>query len=421
MPLLLRGARQVGKSWLINEFGKTFENFVELNFEKEGRLKRIFEENLGPATLLPRLNAFAKKKIDPATTLLFFDEIQECPNAIKALRYFKEEMPELPVIATGSLLEFELEKIGVPVGRMEFAYLYPLSWGEFLSAAGRDDLREFCRSQSNDTVIHDVVLDYLAQYFWLGGMPQVLDAWIKEKDSLLCQKIQDQVIGTYRQDFVKYAKKRQIENVSMVFNAVPLQIGRKFKFSHVSQEHRTYQIRDALDLLIKAGVALPCYHSSGQGQPLGGQMDPKKFKIFFLDLGLCQRMLGLDLRDWTTSPTLLSNKGGLAEQFVVQEFAKYGASWRAPELFYWHREDPQGNAEVDMLAIKKGRVVPVEIKSGTKGDVKSLLEFLKTHPNSPCGLKIANKGFFKHAKFEEIPLYGIEGWVKPLVVQDSNQ
>lgn len=412
MPLMIRGARQVGKSWLVREFGKTFDNFVELDFEKDERLKKIFEENLGPQALLPRLNAFASQKIDPVTTLVFFDEIQECPNAIRALRYFKEEMPELPVIATGSLLEFELEKIGVPVGRIEFAYLYPLSWGEFLVALGRDDLREFCSSNVNDPVIHDVLVDYLRQYFWLGGMPQVLNAWIKEKDPLLCQKIQDQIIGTYRQDFAKYAKKKQIENISLVFNAIPLQLGHKFKFSRVSQDHRAYQIRNALELLIKAGVALPCYHSSGQAQPLGGQMDPKKFKVFFLDMGLCQRMLGLDLRGWMTSPLLLSNKGGLAEQFVIQEFARYSVPWRAPELFYWHREDPQGNAEIDLLAVKEGQIIPVEIKSGAKGEVKSLLEFLKTHLNSPRGLKIANKGFFRHAQFDEIPLYGIEGWMK---------
>jgi predicted AAA+ superfamily ATPase len=257
-----------------------------------------------------------------------------------------------------------------------------------------------------------MLVDYLGQYFWLGGMPQVLSAWIKEKDPLLCQKIQDHIIETYRQDFAKYAKKRQTENVTLVFNAIPLQLGHKFKFSHVSQDHRTYQIRNALDLLIKAGVAMPCYHSSGQAQPLGGQTDPKKFKVFFLDMGLCQRMLGLDLRDWMTSPLLLGNKGGLAEQFVVQEFAKYSASWRAPELYYWHREDPHGNAEVDLLAIKEGQIIPVEIKSGTKGNVKSLLEFLKTHINSPHGLKIANKGFFRHESFDEIPLYGIEGWMK---------
>ena len=168
MPLLLRGARQVGKTWLVREFGKGFENFVEFNFEKNERLSRIFQKDLSPQNLLPQMQAFSSQKIDPATTLIFFDEIQECPNAIRALRYFKEEKPELPVIATGSLLEFELEKIGVPVGRIEFAHLYPFSFGEFLEALGRHDLRESCQAKLNNAALHDVLSDFLKQYFLLG-------------------------------------------------------------------------------------------------------------------------------------------------------------------------------------------------------------------------------------------------------------
>ncbi len=188
-PLVLRGARQVGKSWVVQEFGKSFDSMVSINFERTPQATQIFDGDINATTLLEKISLLVHKKITPGKTLLFLDEIQECPNAIRALRYFKEELPELHVISAGSLIDFALDKIGVPVGRIQFMYLYPLSFSEFLTVNDRDDLREYIKSQKIDPVIHSSIMEYLKNYFWLGGMPAVVSAWLERKDPQLCQEI----------------------------------------------------------------------------------------------------------------------------------------------------------------------------------------------------------------------------------------
>ena len=221
-PLIIRGARQVGKSWVVQEFGKQFKHFVAINFEKTPAAKEIFAGDLDVSLLIERLALYAHQKIIPGETLLFLDEIQECPNALRALRYFKEELPGLHVIAAGSLLDFALEKIGTSVGRIQFMYLYPLSFSEFLTVHGRDDLRKYIKTQPNDLVIHRQIMDYLKNYFWLGGMPAVVNAWLEQRDPELCHEIQDEILETYQQDFHKYAAKKQIIYLNKVFAAIPV-------------------------------------------------------------------------------------------------------------------------------------------------------------------------------------------------------
>lgn len=410
-PLVLRGARQVGKSWIVREFGKSFTSFVEINFEKEKDAKTFFAGDIKIGELLEHLSLYSGKKIVPGETLLFLDEIQDCENAITTLRYFKEELPELHVVAAGSLVEFALEKIGTPVGRIQFLYLYPLSFGEFLLALGKKGFREYIKAGKVDPVIHKQILELLKNYMWLGGMPAVVKAWIDYKDPKICQDAQDEIIETYRQDFSKYARKRQIDNVAMVFDAIPRQLGGKFKYSHVDAHTNQQPIKQALHLLEKAGVALPAYHSSGQGVPLGASRNEKKFKTFFFDIGLAQRILGLDLKNWVVAPLKVVNVGAIAEQLVAQEFVAYSFMKSKPELYYWHRESSSSNAEVDLLFTKGSMVVPVEIKSGQKGGLKSMQVFLKSHPHSKYGLKIFEGEFASHDNIREIPLYGIEAWV----------
>lgn len=409
-PLILRGARQVGKSWLVREFGKSFSSFVEINFEKEKDAKTFFAGDIKVDELLERLSLYSGKKIVPGETLLFLDEIQDCENAITALRYFKEELQELHVIAAGSLVEFALEKIGTPVGRIQFLYLHPLSFGEFLLALGKTDFRECIKTGRVNPVIHKQILELLKTYMWVGGMPAVVKAWLDHKDAKICQDAQDEIIGTYRQDFSKYARKRQIDNVAMVFDAIPRQLGGKFKYSHVDAHANQQSIKQALYLLEKAGIALPAYHSPGQGVPLGASRNEKKFKIFFFDVGLAQRILGLDLKNWVVSPLKVVNVGAIAEQLVAQEFVAYSFSKSKPELYYWHRESPSSNAEVDLLFTKGNMVVPVEIKSGQKGGLKSMQVFLNSHPHSKYGLKIFEGEFSSHGNIRELPLYGLESW-----------
>lgn len=410
-PLILRGARQVGKSWVINEFGKEFSRFVSINFEKTLEAQDIFSGDLSASHILEKLSLFDHQKIVPGETLLFLDEIQECSNAIRALRYFKEELPALHVIAAGSLIDFSLQQIGMPVGRVQFMYLYPLSFSEFLTVNGRDDLRQYVLAQRIDPVIHRQILGYLKNYFWLGGMPAVVNAWLAQHDPQLCHEIQDEIIEAFQQDFHKYANEKQVPYLSKVFTAIPRQLGKKFKFSHVEADIHSLPLKEALSLLNKAGIAHYCYHTSAHQQPLGADMNDKKFKIFFFDLGLVQRLLGLDTRQWLITPMKVDNIGEITEQFVAQEFLTYHDVKKKAQLYYWHREARGSNAEVDFIIQKDGNIFPIEVKSSKDGRMRSLHLYLESHPAAPYGVKIAEHLFSQHKNIKEIPLYAIESWL----------
>lgn len=411
-PLILRGARQVGKSWLVEKFGKTFPSFVSINFEKQPEASQFFQGDILIPQLLEKLNLYTGQKIIPTETLLFFDEIQECERAIIALRYFKEELPNLHVIAAGSLIDFSLENIGMPVGRVQFLYLHPLSFGEFLSAMGRSDLRDYILSGQSDPVIHNKIMDHLKNYFWLGGMPEVINAWLLKQDIQICMNIQDEILLTYTQDFEKYAKKHIIDKVEIIFNAVPEHLGEKFIYSKIDKTTRSQLFKEALDCLKKAGVIHIVYHSSGQGVPLAAGKDKMKFKVFFFDTGLAQRLLGLDLQQWITTPLDVKYIGAIAEQFVAQEYIAYSSFKKPAELYYWHRENPTSNAEVDFLFLIKGNIVPIEVKSRKKGHLKSLRMFLETHVHSKFGIKISEQLFHHDNEVIGIPFYAIEWLIK---------
>jgi uncharacterized protein len=411
-PLIIRGARQVGKSWLVNEFGKQFKNHIVINFEKTPEACQFFEDKVNITELLEKLSIYSGSPIIPGKTLLFFDEIQECEKALISLRYFKEDAPDIHIIAAGSLLDFAIEKLGVAVGRVQFLYLYPFSFGEFLTAQARDDLREYIYKESNDKVIHQQLLSFLKNYLWLGGMPAVIDAWLRLKDIKICQELQDEIILAYKQDFQKYAHKHQIEYVEKIFESIPQQLGKKFKFVSVDNNSRAEPLKNALFLLSKAGIAHIVYHSSGQGQPLGATKNMQKFKVFFFDVGLAQRLLGLDLKHWITHPLEVRHVGAVAEQLVAQEYIAYTSTKSAAELYYWHREEKNSNAEVDFLFLKKSFIVPVEVKAASRGGFKSINLFLESHPHSKTALKISENPFDKSKPIENIPLYGLQAWLK---------
>lgn len=411
-PLILRGARQVGKSWVIDEFGKQFSRYVAINFEKTPEAGEIFSGDLSAANILEKISLFSHQKIMSGETLLFLDEIQECPNAIRALRYFKEELPELHVIAAGSLIDFALKQIGIPVGRVQFMYLFPLSFSEFLTVNDRDDLRQYIFTEKIDPVIHRQILDYLKNYFWLGGMPAVVQAWLTQRDPQLCHEIQDEIIQAYQQDFHKYATEKQITYLNKVFTAIPQQLGKKFKYVHIDAQVHSLPFKEALSLLNKAGIAYYCYHTSAHHQPLGADVNEKKFKVFFFDLGLAQRLLGLDTRQWLITPMKVENIGEITEQFVAQEFLAYHDVKKKLQLYYWHREERGSNAEVDFIVQKNGKIIPIEVKSSKDGRMRSLHLYLESHPDAPYGLKIAEHLFSRHANIQEIPLYAIESWLE---------
>lgn len=411
-PLLLRGARQVGKSWLAREFAKQFKCFIEINFEKKPDAKQFFADNLELPELLEKLELYTNKKIVPDETLFFFDEIQECPRAIIALRYFKEERPDLFVMAAGSLIDFTLEEIGMPVGRIQFLYLYPLSFREFLIAQDRTDLCDYIAKQKIDPVFHQQLLEQVKTYFWLGGMPAVVELWLKERNPALCQQVQEEIITSYKQDFSRYKHPAKIEHLDRIFEAIPKQLGKKFKYVNVSNEVRSNEFKKALDALCKAGIAYQVYHSSAQGFPLSATQKDNHFKVFFFDIGLAQRILHLEIKQWLLTTLEVQHIGATAEQFVAQEYIAYTATTAPANIFYWHREQRTSNAEVDFIFVKNEKIIPVEVKAGTTGTLRSLQLFLQEHPNSPYGLRISEKNFSQDNKIESIPLYGIETWLK---------
>jgi len=258
-PLMIRGCRQVGKSWLVREFSKEFDSLVEINFEREKRVHQYFGGDLDVNAIIEKLSIHTGRKIEAGKTLLFFDEIQACEGALQSLRYFKEDMPKLHVIAAGSLLDFALKKHGIAVGRVQFMQLYPLSFSEYLTNLGQERLREFLLLQQNDPVIHSQLIEHLKNYMWLGGMPAVVEAWIEKGDPARCQVLQDEIIEAYQIDFHRYAKQHEIPHVSRVFESIPGLVGQKFIYSRVDSDVRGESIKNALTLLELAGIAKRCF------------------------------------------------------------------------------------------------------------------------------------------------------------------
>ena len=422
-PLILRGARQVGKTYLVKQFGKEFKSFVLINLEKQPDAAVLFNEDLDPKKLIQRLQLITEQKIIPGETLLFIDEAQEAPRSLIALRYFYEECPELHVIAAGSLLDFAIEKVGVPVGRVSFLYLYPLSLIEFLKATHRDmaaqAIIEHPFPQSVLKPIHQKWLDYVAEYIAVGGMPEVVEAWRNTNDIDVCGEIQYAIVESYRQDFEKYCKQHEIKYVSLIYEQVPRQLGETFKFSKIPGDYRKRDLAPAFDLLQKAMVVNSVYHTDGQGIPLGAEADYHYFKSTFVDVALAQRLLDSRPKDWFLQPThSLINKGEIIESFVGQELLAYSDPREKAQLYYWQRHERGSSAEVDYLTNIQGQVIPIEVKSGTGSSLKSLQLFLNTHSKSPYGVRFSTHDFSVHEKLHSYPLYAISKLRKKLLTND---
>jgi len=415
-PIILRGARQVGKSWLAKELGKSFDHFFEINFEKNPELIVLFEKNFDVVEISRNISNIFGKEIIEGKTLLFLDEIQICPKAITALRYFYEDKPNLHIIAAGSLLEFELENISVPVGRINFVFVYPLSFGEFLTAIGKGHLRELLLENIELNALtpplHEQLLLEVKNYTLIGGMPEVVKEFIDTKFYKNCILIQTNLLETYRSDFKKYAKKREIKYLDLLFNSAVYQIGYKFKYSSVSKDIKSRELSSAVNLLEKAGLIYKIYHSNSNGIPLKAEIDIKKFKILFFDIGLSLRLLNFNYKDLILKNDIsLANKGAIAELFTGLELYRYHDFRTTPELFYWHKEKRGSNSEVDFVVEINNLIMPIEVKSNIKGSMKSLKIFME-NKESNIGIKISNNPYSIFEKIQTIPFYGIEQLVK---------
>lgn len=411
-PLLIRGARQVGKSSSVRKLGEHFEYFLEVNFEENKKVQSLFEGELTPQLLCENLAVMFDTTIESGKTLLFFDEIQACIPAISSLRFFYEKMPGLHVIAAGSLLEFALSEIpSFGVGRIRSMFMYPLSFDEFLDGIGQEKLREMkSRADSQNPILlplHDKLLNYLKKFLVIGGMPEVVKKYVEKNDLKECQKVLDDLIISFRADFAKYKNKVPSLRIKEVFESVVLQSGGKYTYSKASQNLNILQIKEALELLIMAGLVIPVTHTSANGIPLGAGANPKKRKMLINDTGLFQRLMQLDISELLFSDNFgLINKGGIAEQFIGLEILKNGSCYQQSELFYWHREALNSNAEVDFLIQKQTEIIPIEVKSGTKGSMNSMFLFLK-EKNVKQGYRLSMENFSEYENIKVYPLYAL--------------
>ncbi len=412
-PLLLRGARQTGKTFVLNQFGDSdFQSRVTINFERNPELKEVFSSN-APREIIEKIALYTGKAVRPGQTLLFLDEIQECPPAIMALRYFHEEMPELHVVGAGSLLEFALNDANfrMPVGRVQFLYLRPLSFGEFLDALGHQALRRHvadpAKLPSLPETLHEKLLELLRKYLMLGGMPAVVRRYAEEGDLLKCQRMQHALIESFLGDFGKYARESRHKYLRKVFNATPAQVGGKFVYAQVDREIKSRDLKEAVGLLEQAGIVSKVRLTSGAGLPLEAGASDDYYKLIFLDVGLLHALSGIHSETARESDFTAIYKGAVAEQFVGQEILAHAWPTQRQHLFYWARTEKGSSAEVDYLVEKDGRVVPVEVKSGPRGKLKSLSMFLQKH-QSPLALKVSQAPFEEHPPLTSLPLYALE-------------
>ncbi|TSA38595.1 MAG: DUF4143 domain-containing protein [Porphyromonadaceae bacterium] len=413
-PLLLRGARQVGKSSAVRHLGESFEYFLEVNFERHADIPELFRGSLNPKEICSKLSAIFGTPVVPDKTLLFFDEIQSCLPAIASLRFFYEEYPELHIIAAGSLLEFALQEIpSFGVGRIRSLYLYPFSFDEFLQAQGLDLLVEEKNNASVEKPLlgplHNRLTDHLRTFFLVGGMPESVKTWIEKADYLQCRFVQNDILQTLVDDFAKYKKRISPVVLQQTLRSVALQSGSKFVYSQVTGDVEPAKIKDALELLTMAGIIIPVTHTAANGLPLGAEINAKFRKFLFMDTGLLQRLLNLDMENlFLSSDSNFVNKGALSEVFAGLELLKHGSPYERQELYYWLRLDKGAQAEVDYVISNKGCFLPIEVKAGTKGAMQSLYRFMELK-KSKAGIRTSLENFGRIGFVDICPLYAIGG------------
>jgi predicted AAA+ superfamily ATPase len=407
-PLIFRGARQVGKTWAVLDFAKKhFEGKVHvIDLEKHPEWHRIFEVNLDARRIVADLEIVLATSIQPGRDLLFIDEIQNCPRALMALRYFYEEYAELHVIAAGSLLEFAMKEISFPVGRVQFLNLFPMSFPEFLIATGKDKAADLILSppKKQAEYIHEMLLAELKKYFFVGGMPECVRVFAetgKIRDAL---SIQVDLIRTFREDFSKYTPQVDKQCLNAVLSATAQRVGKQIIYSHLADGFTNPTLKRAFGLLNMAQLIHRVPNADPAGLPLGASASEKKLKAIMVDIGLMHSLSGLPVDvEYQKSDLLAIYQGAMAEQFVGQELLAAGQ----PELYYWSRDAKSSTAEVDFLINKQGRIFPIEVKSGPSGRLKSLHLLLSNYTNISSGYVLSTQNYVElpEQKLTFLPLY----------------
>lgn len=411
-PVLITGARQVGKTWLMKEFGKThFSSYIYINFERDKLLANLFDQDFDVQRIINAIEIFFGKKIIPGETLLILDEIQEVRGGLTSLKYFQEELPELHIIGAGSLLGITLKQsTSFPVGKVSFLHLYPMSFTEFLNACDQDGLAKVIQNKdwSMASLFKEKFREYLRYYLYTGGMPEAVLHFSSTGKTEGVRAIQENILFSYQNDFAKHAPKDIIPRLHLIWNNLVSQLAKenkKYIYGMLKKGARAREFESALSWLEDYGLVYKIYRVNKAGIPLKAYQDMKAFKLYALDVGLLGAMAGLDEKALLEGDVLFTHfKGALSEQYVMQQFISAGHR----NLFYWSNES--GQAEVDLITEYENVIYPIEIKSAENLQSKSLKTFSEKHKNIHC-YRTSLSDFRKENWLTNVPLYGIEALI----------
>jgi uncharacterized protein len=405
-PLIIQGARQVGKTWLMKEFGnREFQKIAYINFEGSNRIKDIFVQDFDIERIIAILEVEIKQKIDAESTLLIFDEIQEAEKGLTVLKYFYEQTPQYYIMAAGSLLGISLQKnTSFPVGKVDFMRLFPLSFIEFLDNIGESQLIEQLNLKNWDltNVFHDKLVEYLRLYYFIGGMPEAIVNYLENRNLEVVRAIQKKILLGYENDFAKHAPNEIVPKIRLVWNALISQLAkenRKFIYGQIKKGARAKEFEMAINWLVDAGLILKVNRVEKPTLPLNAYADFDAFKLFLLDIGLLNAMANLDQTILLEKNTILTEfKGALTEQFVCQQLKI------TEELYYWTAEN--ANAEVDFLLQYQNQIIPIEVKAEENLKAKSLKVFVDKY-SSKTAIRTSMSKYRQQDWLTNIPLYGI--------------
>ena len=410
LPLILKGARQVGKTWILQEFGKRyFKDTLYINFENAGDIKDLFEGSIEPKRIIEFLSAIHHKRIEPEETLIIFDEIQELPRALTSLKYFAELAPEYPICCAGSLLRVFLhDKVSFPVGKVDFLELQPLDFEEYLLANNEKDLIELIKNGKNEVfpdIIANKLKDYLKQYFVIGGMPQAVQTWLNERDFEKVENVQKNILESYTRDFSKHTDHNTATKIEYVWRSIPSQLAkenRKFVYGVVKDGARAREYEDAINWLRDTGIIRVVNRvKCGDKQPLKAYEDLKAFKIYLLDIGLLRVLSELSYELIISSDAIYNQFNGLlTEQFVLQELSNIK---KIKSIYYWSNEY---TSKVDFVFAYKDYIVPVEAKAGINVKSQSLRVFINEY-STKLALRYSLQNLKRDNEILNIPLYVI--------------
>lgn len=407
-PLIIRGARQVGKTWLMKEFAKkAYKESVYISFDNNQRMQELFSVDLNIERIILGIELYAGHKIDPAETLLIFDEVQEVPKALTSLKYFNEDAPEYQIICAGSLLGVALhEKTSFPVGKVEFMDLYPLNFTEFLLAMGQESFVDLVKKSDFEmmTTFKQTYIDMLKFYYFVGGMPEVVFNFSKTKDFNQAREIQENILIAYEQDFSKHAPNHLVPRIRMLYNSIPAQLAKenkKFIYGLIREGSRAKDYELAMLWLTDCGLAHKVNRVNAPNVPLKSYEDLRAFKLFILDVGLLSCMVSLSPSTLLDGNELFKKfKGALTEQFVLQELKTI----KKLNIFYWANE--RGNAEIDFLIDNRNSIIPIEVKAETNLQAKSLRIYRDTYKPS-LSIRASMADYKKEEGLLNLPLYAI--------------